>query len=332
MIGAVARRVGLEQLHVAEQARVCIAAFDQVVAEHAVVGEAAIQGPLEGIHGVDALANEGAAEKQVLIDVRHSLGIGVDTGIAAEQACIGRARHAGQADAHAWLQDRVARADAAGTRVEPCAVQRVLHGADEFLGDAAWQLGVSVQGDDIAHVPELLQVADDAHEALAGAPAQEGIEVSELATLALAAHPAALGRVPLPWPLQQEEALATRDRVFVVQRPYAFAGQVKQGSIFGDCLFTGIHEVAEQREMQVFVTVGQKTNLQPFDQFLDIAGRRQQGRDHHQCAGVGGNPSGVVQPWQEGRLHGQCHQPVHQANGQAAGRQQYRQGHGRRDR
>lgn len=90
-VGAVACRVPFEQLHVAEQAGVGVAAFDQVMAEHPVIGKAAIQCALERVHCVDAFANERPAEEQVLIDVGNGLCVGVDTRIAGEQAGVGRA-------------------------------------------------------------------------------------------------------------------------------------------------------------------------------------------------------------------------------------------------
>ncbi|MND54153.1 hypothetical protein D3C80_452080 [compost metagenome] len=212
--------------------------------------------------------------------------------------------------------------------VEARAVERVLHGADELPGGTARQLGVGVQGDDIAHVAECLQVADDPHEARVAVPAQHRIELGELAALALAAHPAALGGVPYAWPVKQKKARTARAWIFAVEGPDPFAGQVEQCLVFGPGLLTGIHEVAEQGKVQVLITVGQKAYFQPFDQFFDIAGIGQQGGHYHQRAGVLGNTVRVVQPWQEGRLDGQGHQPVHQADGQAAGAQQNRQGHG----
>ena len=302
--------------------------FDQVVAKYTVVGKTALQRLLEGVHRIDAFANEGAAEKQVLINIRNGPCVGVDTGVTAKQARIARARHAGQADAYPRLQDGVACLDPPRVRVEPWAVQRVLHGTNELLCGTARQLGVGVQGDHIAHMAECLQVADNTHEARVAVPAQHRVQLGELAALALAAHPAALGGVPYAWPVKQIKARAARAWVLAVEGPDTFTGLLEQRLILGPALFTGIHEIAEQGKVQVLVTVGQKAYFQPFDQLFDIAGIGQQGGHHHQREGVCGNTGGVVQPWQEGGFDGQCHQPVHQADGQTAGAQQNRQGHG----
>ena len=74
---------------------------------------------------------------------------------------------------------------------------------------------------------ELLQIADDAHEAPVPVATQEGIEFGKFAALALTPHPALFGSVPRAWPMQQKEAFAAWAWVFVVQRPDTFAGQVE---------------------------------------------------------------------------------------------------------
>ncbi|MNM29260.1 hypothetical protein D3C81_397950 [compost metagenome] len=74
--------------------------------------------------------------------------------------------------------------------------------------------------------------------------------------------------------------------------------------------------------MQVRVAVGQKTYLQPLDQLLDITGAGHQARDRNQAAGLGRDPLAIVQARQKAGHYSQCHQPVDQANCQAAGHQQ----------
>jgi hypothetical protein len=63
---------------------------------------------LERIDVVDALADERAFVEQVLVDVRHGARIRIDAGIAPYSARSRERADAGQADAHAWLQDAVA--------------------------------------------------------------------------------------------------------------------------------------------------------------------------------------------------------------------------------
>ncbi|MNE85458.1 hypothetical protein D3C80_1824610 [compost metagenome] len=78
------------------------------MAEHPVVGKAALHCLFEGVHGIDSFADERATEKQVLIDIGNRLGVRIDTSVAAEQSGIGRTRRAGQADTDPGLQDGVA--------------------------------------------------------------------------------------------------------------------------------------------------------------------------------------------------------------------------------
>ncbi|MNN44441.1 hypothetical protein D3C81_1587320 [compost metagenome] len=63
-----------------------VAAFNQVVAEYPVVSKTPIQCLFEGIHCVDAFADEGATQEQVLVHIRHRPRVRIDPGIAAEQA------------------------------------------------------------------------------------------------------------------------------------------------------------------------------------------------------------------------------------------------------
>src|SRR5439155_3814792 len=212
-VSVVARRRLLEQLHVAQQARAGVAAFEQVVAQDAVFWQTPAEHMLERVDVVDALADERAFAEQVLIDVTDGARVGIDARLAAEQARIARARRARQAHADPRLQDAVALDDTRrfGATAEARPVQRVRHRADELPGRVARQLGVGVERDDVAHAPQQRRVADDQRKALAWAgaraAAKQRIQVGELAALALIAHPDALARVPAPRPMEQVGAL-----------------------------------------------------------------------------------------------------------------------------
>ncbi|MNZ46192.1 hypothetical protein D3C78_638680 [compost metagenome] len=322
-VDAVARGMLLEQLHIRQQARAGVAALDQVVAENAVVGETPGEGLLEGIHRIDALADERALLEQVLIDVGDGAGVGIDPRLAAEQPGIGGACGARQADADPRLQDRVAGADAAFLHIVDGAVERMLHGADQLLRRIARQLGIGVEGDDVTHGLQGREIADDQRKTLQPGAAQQRIEFGELAALALVAHPHLLGRIPAPRAVEQEEVIGIR--VFAVQRLDALTGQRQQRRVLLQHLARGIHEVGQQREMQMGVAVGQKAHLQALDQFLDILLPSDEGRHHHQGARLGGDALAEVQARQLARRHAQGHQPVDQAERQPAGGQQHRQ-------
>ena len=89
-IGRIARRVILVQLHIADQASAGVAAFQQIVAEDAVVGKSPAQRAFERIDCIDALADERAFAEQILIHVRHRTRVRVDARLAAVQLRIAR--------------------------------------------------------------------------------------------------------------------------------------------------------------------------------------------------------------------------------------------------
>src|SRR3546814_4438711 len=81
----IAARVVLVQLHVADQAGPRIAAFEQVVAQDPVVGEAAVERLLECGDLVDPLADERALAEQVLVHVGHRARVRIDARLRSEE-------------------------------------------------------------------------------------------------------------------------------------------------------------------------------------------------------------------------------------------------------
>ena len=87
----VAGRKLVEELDVGHQAGAREDALEQVVAEEGVLGHAIRHRRLEGVDVVDSFAGEAALPEEVLIDVRHGRGVGVDAGRPREDLA-GRAR------------------------------------------------------------------------------------------------------------------------------------------------------------------------------------------------------------------------------------------------
>ena len=87
-VRAVGGWILLVQLHIAQQAGPRMTAFEQVVAEYPVFGEAATERALERIDLIDAFADERTLAAQVLVNIGDSARIGVDAGFAAEQSRI----------------------------------------------------------------------------------------------------------------------------------------------------------------------------------------------------------------------------------------------------
>ncbi len=151
-VRAVARRVFLVQQHIAYQSGARVTTFQQIVAEDAVFGKAILERSLERIDLVDSLADEGAFTEQVLVDVGDGAGIGVDAWLLPVQASVARAIRAGQAHAHARLQDAVALTDFLLDFVVARAVERVRQGPNKLPRGVARKLRICVEGNDILHV------------------------------------------------------------------------------------------------------------------------------------------------------------------------------------
>ncbi len=164
-VGQVSRWRVFEQLHVAALAGAGVARLQQIVAQHGVVGEAAVEQPAEGPDVVDALADEGGLREQVLVQVRDHSGVGIEAHLAGQQPGIAALHGAAQRDADTRLEDRVATGQALAGRIERRAVQRVGGGAHQSPAGPPWQVGVGVEGDDVADRGELRDVAHDPAEA-----------------------------------------------------------------------------------------------------------------------------------------------------------------------
>ena len=147
----VAFRYLFEHKNVAEQRGSREATFDQIVAEHAFGLQSACQRALEGVHVVDALADEGPFVEEVLVYIGHGARIRVDTCIRTVKPRIGRTCLRWQRDAHARLHDAVTRHHHALRLVEYRAVQGVIHGTDQQVRRVARQMRVGIQRDDVAH-------------------------------------------------------------------------------------------------------------------------------------------------------------------------------------
>src|SRR5688572_3287835 len=84
-VRAVARRILLVQLDIAQQPGARITAFQQVVAENAVLRKASLERALERIDVIDALADERAFAEEILVRVGNGARVRVDAGLRAEE-------------------------------------------------------------------------------------------------------------------------------------------------------------------------------------------------------------------------------------------------------
>ncbi len=330
-VGRVGRRVLLVQLHVADQRGSRVAALEQVVTQDPVLGKAAGEGVLERVDVVDSLADERSLAEDVLVDVGDGARIGVDARVARMQPRVPRATRAGQADAHARLQDSVSFGDrpaAAALAVAAKAgpVQRVRHHADQLPRRIAGQLRVGVERDHVLHAPQRRGIADDVGEAVRPVAAQQRVQVRELSPLALVAHPQPFLRVPPARAVEEEEDVAGRAfgrrlvgaAVLLVQALDPGARGPQQRLVLRHRFGRRVAEVGQQAEMQMGVAIGEEADLQRLDQPVDAFDAGEHRGDDDQRARRHRQPEREIHARQRLRLHQQGRQPVHDADGQVA--------------
>src|SRR5690242_726762 len=81
-VGAVVRGVVVDDFNVGGESGARVCAFDKVVTEERVAGEALFEHGMEGVDFVNALAGKAALAVQVLIHVGDGTGVNIDSGLA----------------------------------------------------------------------------------------------------------------------------------------------------------------------------------------------------------------------------------------------------------
>ena len=120
------------------------------------------------------------------------------------------------------------------------------------------QLRVGIEGDHGAHRQRQRTLMQDLGRTRAG---QKGIELVDLAALAVAPDPLLLAFRPLPAAMEQQEMAF---RIARIQCGDSFAHNLHQFGVAGDVALRGVGEVREQAEKKVLLLVRQETNFQLF--------------------------------------------------------------------
>src|SRR5208283_6008580 len=128
-VRAVARRIFLVQLYIAQQSRPYVASFHKVMAQDPVLGKAPVECPLERIDIIYPLTNERAFVKEILINVGDGARIRVDARLTPEQVRVPRRVRALQTHGDEWLKDAVPFRDTLFLLVVPRTIERVRHGS-----------------------------------------------------------------------------------------------------------------------------------------------------------------------------------------------------------
>ena len=77
-----ARRVVIDDFNITDERGARVETLEKVVRQEGVFRHASLEGRLERVHVVEALAGEDALGEQVLIDVRYRGGVGIDANVA----------------------------------------------------------------------------------------------------------------------------------------------------------------------------------------------------------------------------------------------------------
>ena len=264
----VARREFLDDLDIGGEAGAREHAFEQIVAEKRRIRRPAGERGFESVDVVDAFARIGAFAEQILIDVRDSRGVGIDSAQAGEDALEQRALPADrQRRRDARLQHRVAFHHPARGCVEARAIQRVRHLADQAAHRIARQSRVRVERHDVADIGRRDgRPGADVDEGGVGRGAQQPVQFVQLAALALPADPPRFAFVPDATAMQKQKARAARRRTMAqIETRDAFRRRGDERRVALGVFGCRVGPVGNQRKMQIAFRAGEVMNLQPFD-------------------------------------------------------------------
>ena len=295
--------------------------------ENGIFRYALLQGPLKRVDVVDALAHKGAFIKQVLIDIGHGKGIGIQPIGPGKSPLKQRAFRADrQRRRDTGLQNSVTMGDAAFCVVKIGQVERVGHFAYQAFGGASGKPGIGIDSDDVADIPGDLRSGDAAVEKTGVLrAAQQAVQFVQFAALALPSHPGALGDVPQPLAVQQHEQRRSIARITLVQFRNTRTGAFQQRLVGRRRLALAVGPVGQQNKGQPCVRVGKIMDFEPRDLFGDGVLAHQQNRDDQQ--GLAGLRHAVLQP-QRGQAFWTppvCHGTIDDRDRQIRGRQDRKQ-------
>ena len=321
----VARGKLLEELDVADQPGPREQPLEQVVAEKRTFRHPAGERALEGVDIVDALAGVRALPEEVLVDVRHGGGIGVDARRTRRDPLVDRALAIrGHGGGDAGLKDPVALHHPTLARIQPGLVQRVGERSHQARRRAPGELGVGIERD---HVADALGKGGRRGEegGVGGAP-QELIELVQLAPLALPAHPAPLARAPDAAAMEEVETGLTPGggTVLEVERVDARPRRREQRVVPGSVLAGRVGPVREEGEPQLAIGVGEVVDPEAAGLLGDLPLVRQEGGHDHQGLQRGRHALGQLQTRQ--RAWGQqLHHRAVDESGRGVGGGKYRE-------
>ena len=282
------RRVVVHDLDVGHEGGAGVEALEEVVRQERVLRYASLEGGGEGVHVVKSLPREDPFAENVLVGVRYRRGVGVDSGVSGVEAREERARCARHRYAHPGLEDPVTLGHAAAGSVELRSVQGMIDDADELPGAVPGQARVGVEGDAVTDRGQGREVSGFHLKARILRAAKEAVELGELSTLALPAHPDVLAGVPSALAMEEIEPIEGSVGESGIESLDARARRREGRLVLRHAACGSVREVAEDREVDPRVEVSEGQDLQMLELPFDVHGIRQErGNDHHDPRGLG---------------------------------------------
>ena len=166
----------------------------------------------------------------------------------------------------------------------------------------------------------------DHREGAFGAAQHELVELGELAPLPLPSHPDALARIPAAGAVEEIEGVLAAAGVAGVERPHALDRRLHDRGVVLPGLGGRVGEVAQHREVQVRLPVGQELDLEVLQRLAHRFHAAEEGGDHHRGAELRRDAVLVqVELGQRARREERGDQLVHHVDGDVVGRDEAEQ-------
>ena len=143
--------------------------------------------------------------EQVLIDIGHRARVRVHAWFAATEPHEPRRTPFFQMDRDPRLQDAIAFGDDPSLRIDDRLIEDVSQRAGELPCGITRQQRVGVERDDVLHVRERRHISHDQGKRISHTTTQQGVEITELSSLSLVAHPRLFLSIPAARTMEQEE-------------------------------------------------------------------------------------------------------------------------------
>src|SRR5215472_6785693 len=215
-VRAEVRRIVVNQLELADQARPRINSLDQVVTQNGVGGKTIPKNLVKNFHLVDSLSGKDRFAEQILVDVGNGMRIDVQAGFARIEVGEARAIDGLDTDADPRLQDAVTGLHRLRSRIDDRAVERVRHGTDQMRSGATRQLRVGIESDHIFHAAKLRNVTGFDGEPVLSAK-NEFVQIEQLTPLALPSHPGIFPGVETTVAMKMKKPVPSVRPVFAIQ-------------------------------------------------------------------------------------------------------------------